>query len=396
MNDAVRTCDTVEARAEDVAVDTTARFQLRVAGRTLEARGCLETLASGGTATLEARVRAFFAARQRGPALLVGLVPFDPQAPDGLFQPQSLGQGGGEPAPVPPRFRGQIHAEPSAAQYAASVATAVSRLRQPDSQLHKVVLARTLRVQSQTPIDPHALVARLGRDPDAVTYLAPLPVAADQAPAWLVGASPERLVSRRGRQVLSHPLAGSAARRAEPAEDARAARELLASAKDHDEHRYVVEAIVAALRPYCDAIDAAPQPTLHATTTLWHLGTRIEATLRDPATPVTTLLAALHPTPAVCGTPPTLARDAIHELEPVPRGFYAGAVGWIDAHGDGDWYVAIRCARVQGTQACIHAGAGIVAGSEPAAEVAETATKFGALLAALGADGASSTDSWSC
>jgi len=228
MNDAVRTCDTVDGTAEDVAVDTATRFQLRVAGRTLEARGCLETLASGGTGTLEARVRAFFAARQRGPALLVGLVPFDPQAPDALFQPQSLGQGSREPASVSPRFRGEIHAEPAAAQYAASVATAVSRLRQPGAPLQKVVLARTLRVQSHTPIDPHALVARLGRDPDAVTYLAPLPVAAHQPPAWLVGASPERLVSRRGRQVLSHPLAGSAARHADPEQDARAARELLA------------------------------------------------------------------------------------------------------------------------------------------------------------------------
>lgn len=396
MNDAVRTHDTLEGGAEDVAVDAAPRFQLRVGGRDLEARGCLATLGPGGTATLDARVRAFFAARQRGPALLVGLLPFDPRAPDALFQPQSLEQGSGGPSPLPARFRGEIHAEPSAAQYAAGVATAVSRLRQPDEPLNKVVLARTLRVQSQAPIDPHALVAQLGRDPDAVTYLAPLPVAPDDPPAWLVGASPERLVSRRGSQVLSHPLAGSAARRADPDEDATAARELLASAKDHDEHRYVVDAIVAALRPYCDAIDAAPQPTLHATNTLWHLGTRIEATLRDPATPVATLLAALHPTPAVCGTPPLLARDAILELEPVPRGFYAGAVGWIDANGDGDWYVAIRCARVQGTQARIHAGAGIVAGSEPAAEVAETAAKFGALLAALGADAAPSTDSWSC
>ena len=95
-----------------------------------------------------------------------------------------------------------------------------------------------------------------------------------------------------------------------------------------------------------DPVAIRPQPTLHATTTLWHLGTRIEASLRDPSTTVATLLAALHPTPAVCGTPTALALDTIRRLEPVQRGFYAGAVGWMDAHGDGDWYVAIRCARV--------------------------------------------------
>ncbi|MFN4161565.1 MAG: chorismate-binding protein, partial [Stenotrophomonas sp.] len=154
----------------------------------------------------------------------------------------------------------------------------------------------------------------------------------------------------------------------------------------HDEHRHVVEAIVTALAPWCRHVKADARPSLHATATMWHLGTRIEATLSDAATPVAALVAALHPTPAVCGTPRQLALDTIRALEPVPRGFYAGAVGWIDADGDGDWYVAIRCARVQGRQARIYAGAGIVADSEPALEVAETAAKFGALLNALGVD----------
>lgn len=113
-------------------------------------------------------------------------------------------------------------------------------------------------------------------------------------------------------------------------------------------------------------------------------GTRIHATLKDAATSAATLLAELHPTPAVCGTPRLEALQRIRALEPVPRGFYAGAVGWLDAQGDGDWYVAIRCARLQGTQLRLYAGAGIVADSQPAAEVAETAAKFAALLNALG------------
>lgn len=369
-----------------LAAPADSRFLLRVSGSPVEAHGCRARLPAGGTATLAARVGAFFAAAHDGPAVLVGLLPFDPQAHDALYQPQWLGRGDAVATPPAPVFEGEIRAEPPADQYADAVRAALAQLRAPDPDLGKVVLARTLRVRARSAIDPHALAAQLGRDPDAVTYLAPLPSVPGDTPAWLVGASPERLVSRRGRQVWSHPLAGSAARRADPGQDAQAARELLASAKDQDEHRYVVEAIVAALRPYCERVEAEARPSLHATTTLWHLGTRIEATLRDLDTSVATLLAALHPTPAVCGTPPALALDRIRALEPVPRGFYAGAVGWVDAQGDGDWFVAIRCAQVQGTQARIHAGAGIVASSEPALEVAETGAKFGALLAALGAD----------
>lgn len=395
MNDALRTVnDSVALAGDPGAGEAAEQFLLRLPGRTLDARGCHAALPAGGTATLDARVQAFFARESRAPALLVGVLPFDPEGDDALYQPAALAQGALEAVRPALPFNGDIHAEPSAARYADAVRQALAGLRDGDGALKKVVLARTLRVHSRVAIDPRALVARLGQDPEAVTYLCPLPVAASDAPAWLVGASPELLLSRRGRQVSSHPLAGSARRRADPDEDAQAARELLGSAKDHDEHRYVVEAIVAALQPYCDRIDAAPQPTLHATTTLWHLGTRIEARLRDPSTTVATLLAALHPTPAVCGTPTALALDTIRRLEPVQRGFYAGAVGWMDAHGDGDWYVAIRCARVQGHQARIHAGAGIVAGSDPASEVAETGVKFGALLAALGADAAPRREGW--
>lgn len=395
MNDALRTVsDSVALAGDPGAGEAAEQFLLRLPGRTLDARGCHAALPVGGTATLDARVQAFFARESRAPALLVGVLPFDPEGDDALYQPASLAQGALEAVTPALPFNGDIHAEPSAARYADAVRQALAGLRDGGGALKKVVLARTLRVHSRAAIDPRALVARLGQDPEAVTYLCPLPVAASDAPAWLVGASPELLLSRRGPQVFSHPLAGSARRCADPDEDAKAARELLGSAKDHDEHRYVVEAIVAALRPYCDRIDAAPQPTLHATTTLWHLGTRIEASLRDPSTTVATLLAALHPTPAVCGTPTALALDTIRRLEPVQRGFYAGAVGWMDAHGDGDWYVAIRCARVQGYQARIHAGAGIVAGSDPASEVAETGVKFGALLAALGADAAPRMEGW--
>lgn len=361
-------------------------FLLRAPLRSLQAHGCSARLPRGGTATLAARVAGFFAAPRVGVPLLVGAVPFDPDTDDALHQPAWLGTAVPTPTTTTPRFRGTLAAEPTAAGYADAVGQALVQLQQPAPQLHKVVLARSLHLQCEQALDPAELAARLGQDPSVATYLLPLPVGAHDAPAWLVGATPELLVSRRGTQVLSHPLAGSARRSTDPDEDTRTAQALLASAKDHDEHRHVVEAIVAALTPWCSHITAEARPSLHATATMWHLGTRIEATLKDASTPVAALVAALHPTPAVCGTPRQRALDTIRALEPVPRGFYAGAVGWTDVDGDGDWYVAIRCAHVQGRQVRVYAGAGIVADSLPALEVAETAAKFGALLNALGVD----------
>lgn len=369
-----------------VALPLDMSFLLHAPLRSLDTQGCHARLPSGGTATLAERVAAFFGLPRAGIPLLVGAIPFDPAAADALHQPQQAATHAPLATEPPLRFAGRVLAEPSAAHYADAVAQALQHLQQPAPTLHKVVLARSLGLHGGQAVEPRALAARLGQDPSVATYLAPLPVAAGEAPAWLVGATPELLVSRRGQRVQSHPLAGSARRSADPEEDQRIADALLGSAKDHDEHRHVVEAIVAALTPWCSQVQAQPRPSLHATATMWHLGTRIEATLRDPATPVATLLAALHPTPAVCGTPTPQALEAIRALEPVPRGFYAGAVGWTDADGDGDWYVAIRCARVQGQQVRVYAGAGIVAGSQPALEVAETQAKFGALLNALGVD----------
>ncbi|KLJ01080.1 isochorismate synthase [Luteimonas sp. FCS-9] len=364
-------------------------FALQGPGRPVSAAGRLASLPPGPAATLGARVAAFFAAARGGPPLLVGALPFDPHAGDALYQPARVAATV-DAAPMsvwPPPLRGTA-AEPPAEAYAAAVARGVARLRDSDdaAALRKVVLARSLRVDADAPIDPLALALRLGTDASVTAYVAPLPVAAGEAPAWLVGATPELLVSRRGLAVVSHPLAGSARRARDPDEDARAAQALLASAKDHDEHRHVVEAIVDALAPLCSRLQAPPKPALHATATMWHLGTRIEGTLKDPSVSSAALAGLLHPTPAVCGTPREAALAAIRALEPVDRGFYAGAVGWTDAQGDGDWYVSIRCARVQGRTMRLFAGAGIVAGSQPALEVDETAAKFRALLDALGID----------
>ncbi|MEN4903599.1 isochorismate synthase [Luteimonas sp. TWI1437] len=364
-------------------------FRLLGPARRMAAEGRLASLPAGPTSTLGARVAAFFADDRAGPALLVGALPFDPHGDDALYQPARLSTSDDAVAAVawPPLLCGHV-AEPAAEAYATAVARCLDRLHDEDAAapLRKVVLARSLRIDAASKIDPLALAARLGTDASVTAYVAPLPVAVGEAPAWLVGATPELLVSRRGLEVVSHPLAGSARRMRDPAQDTRAAQALLDSAKDHDEHRHVVEAIVDALAPLCSRLQAPSTPALHATATMWHLGTRIVGTLKDPSLSSAALAGLLHPTPAVCGTPRESALAAIRALEPVGRGFYAGAVGWTDAQGDGDWYVSIRCARVQARTMRLFAGAGIVAGSQPALEVDETAAKFRALLDALDID----------
>lgn len=369
-------------------------FVLRGPQHTLEAQGCLAKLPSGDTSTLGQRVQNFFATARPGPKVLVGALPFDPHGYDALYQPAALALPAAlavsATATLPPLI-GPSQAQPAASQYADMVALCVAKLSAEQTQsnrapLGKAVLARSLLLQAAEPIDPLVLAKRLESDASVTTYVLPLPVSDQAPPAWLVGASPELLVSVRGNKVISHPLAGSARRLADATADADAAAQLAASNKDLAEHRFVVDAIVTALAPLCSELTAPSKPSLYTTDTMWHLGTEIVGTLKDVQTSAATLAGLLHPTPAVCGTPRQLALDTIHHLEPIDRGFYAGAVGWVDEQGDGDWYVAIRCAHVQANRLRLFAGAGIVLDSVPALEVAETAAKFGALLNALGVD----------
>lgn len=375
----------------DTEADTlqpTPLFVLRGPQHQLEAEGCLAHLPSGDTASLGDRVARFFASERLGPNVLVGALPFDPHAADALYQPARLALpdalANNLPSALPP-LTGVSQAEPRPEHYADMVARCVAQLTGGQT-LGKAVLARSLLLQAEQTINPLVLAKKLERDSSVTTYVLPLPQTQHEPPAWLVGASPELLVSVRGNKVISHPLAGSARRQADPDADARASEQLASSSKDLDEHRFVVDAIVSALAPLCSELEAPERPSLYTTETMWHLGTEIVGTLKDANTSAATLAGLLHPTPAVCGTPRQQALDTINHLEPVARGFYAGAVGWVDAQGDGDWYVAIRCAHVQANRLRLFAGAGIVADSVPALEVAETSAKFRALLDALGVD----------
>lgn len=275
----------------------------------------------------------------------------------------------------------QVTPEPRPEEYERQVAKALTLLA--DGDLGKVVLARTLRIDLAEPVDMRRMLASLGAmNTHGYTFAAPLPTPG----VTLVCASPELLIRRTGRRFVSRPLAGSQPRGKDPVQDRANAQRLLASRKDHDEHRWVVEAEVAALRPFCARLDVPRTPSLLSTPSMWHLATTITGELADPDVTALTLAAALHPTPAVCGSPTTAARDAIAQIESFDRGFYTGAVGWVDAAGDGEWAVAIRSADVTDQSLRLYAGAGIVEGSVPAMELAETSAKFQTLLRGMGLD----------
>ena len=274
----------------------------------------------------------------------------------------------------------QLRPDPEPDEYAEAVARATKSIAQGD--LRKVVLARSVIVDAGRALDPKQLLWRLRAvDPDCYVFAAPQ--SADAVDAILVGATPELLVRRRGRTVEATPLAGSSQRFGDPVRDRASADRLFDSTKDREEHAVVVEDVAHVLGAFCDGLEYPREPELLGTANVWHLATPFRGRLHDPAVTSLELVAALHPTPAVCGMPREAAREALDTLEPIDRGGYAGPVGWTDANGDGEWAIALRCAEITGSTARLFAGAGIVVDSVPEAEVDETERKFRALLDAL-------------
>ncbi|MFS3128149.1 isochorismate synthase MenF [Nocardioides sp. Bht2] len=267
---------------------------------------------------------------------------------------------------------------PAPADYAAMVRAALERIEA--GEVEKVVLGRQLQVRAPGLRPEHLLRPLLDDRPGE--YVFSQTVTGGEV---AVGASPELLVRRVGTAVSSVPLAGSVPRAADPDEDRRRAEELLRSAKDLAEHAHVVEAITAALAPLCGELDWPRTPILHRTDTLWHLATPIHGRLLAdrPLPSALELAQLLHPTPAVGGVPAARAAALIAELEPTPRGYLAGCVGWLDGAGDGEFAVTIRAGIVGHDELQLFAGAGIVAGSVPDSEVRETGAKLSTMLRAL-------------
>lgn len=268
------------------------------------------------------------------------------------------------------------------ARYADLVRAALRRIESGD--LRKVVLGRGLDVVSEPPLSPDVvldrlLVSRPGR------HVFGMPTSTSTSGPYLLGASPELLVRRTGSMVASTPLAGSVPRSPDPDEDRMRAENLRTSAKDRAEHAHVVDAIVRTLESCCAEIDAPTTPQLSATDTLWHLATPIRARLA-PGSRLSALHLAqlLHPTPAVGGVPTSEALETIDEFEGDLRGHLTGTVGHVDGVGDGEFAVTIRAGVLDGSRLRLFAGAGIVAGSDPDAEVRETEAKLATMARAIG------------
>jgi len=308
--------------------------------------------------------------RRDGAAWLTTIGPADrvraEPAPDGLPVP---------PPPVTPTVVRWADGSLTAPQWERAVAAAVAAISA--GSLRKVVLALELNATAAADIDARVLLSRLaGRYSDCYTF----------ACDGLLGATPELLIRRTDRQLHSLVLAGTMPRGGTAAADRALGAALLASSKDREEHHYAVADVRAALQPLCADLRVDEQPSLLQLANLQHLATRVDGQL--PAAEAANhsalaLAAALHPTAAICGTPAEAAMELIRELEGMDRGRYSGPVGWVDARGNGEWGIALRCGLVAGRNARLFAGCGIVADSDPPAEVAEAQTKFWPMRYAL-------------
>lgn len=320
--------------------------------------------------------------------LIVGAIPFDPSAATALYEPleSTIADAPWQPVGSNDLPTARVVREiPSSADHFRRVEKLIAALRGGD--LSKVVSARTVELLAESPISPTSLAARMtALNPAANTFAVDLTAAGTEfAGHTLVGATPEVLVSRRGCVVTCRPLAGSARRVPDPELDQLAGESLLHSAKNLAEHAFVTGWIREILEPLCTDLSVPATPELTSTREVWHLASPIRGTLRNPYTSALDLAIALHPTPALCGTPTDTALEVIRATEE-PRRFYGGAVGWCDSVGDGDFMVAIRCAEISadGLRAWASAGGGIVADSDPQDELDETTTKLRTLLTALG------------
>lgn len=367
-------------------------------------------------------------ARSRlGPGeVLAGWLPFDPSGDGALVRPERFAPGGLDRGPSPRRAIASRPLAPrelmSRDEYRSAVDGALDRIVA--REVEKVVLARAVEFSAEG-VDPIAAMrGARRRDPRVFAFAydgagagagtdagsggeagadarasaaagvgsragargSVSGAAAGRAPVrrTLFGASPELLVRKRGPLVTSMPLAGSRPRSDDPEVDRAAATSLLASAKDRDEHAFVVRQIAASLAAVCGRVVVPPEPSLVATDSMWHLATSLQGVIADPLLSVVDVAVSLHPTPAICGTPIDAALDVIRRNEPVARGLYGGAVGWCDAAGDGEWAVTLRSGQLIGDRVVLHSGAGIVAGSNPDEEWRETAAKLGTMERALG------------
>ena len=267
-----------------------------------------------------------------------------------------------------------VHPGISVDHYLEAVKQARDAVR--NGSITKAVIARDIVITASAPIDVYAVLLRLRSSfGSSYRYLV------DN----FIGASPELLVAVDNGAISSHPLAGTAPRTGDPQSDSALAEKLLSSEKNQIEHRVVINMVHDTLLPFCSYLDWQPEPSVMQVANVQHLGTLMQGMLSKPFMHILDAVIMLSPTPALGGFPKQEALDLIKQYEGIDRGRYGGAVGWFDQKGNGAFAVAIRCAQLSPdrTSARLFAGGGIVADSEPAAELAETQAKFQAMLAAI-------------
>ena len=256
------------------------------------------------------------------------------------------------------------------------VSAAITAIK--SNQLEKVVLARDLNATSNTTIDIRNLMQRLEIEyPSTWLFLVD----------GLIGATPELLVRLNKSLVTSRVLAGTIRKSGNEDRDLALAASLAKSSKDLEEHEYAVKSVADALAPFCSSTNVPESPFVLHLSNVMHLATDVTGVLNDSAkqADIFTLVEKLHPSAAVCGTPTEVAKKLITSLEEMNRGRYSGPVGWIDAHGDGEIAIALRCGQLSADHKSIRifAGCGIVAGSDPANEYAESQAKLMPMRTAL-------------
>lgn len=370
------------------------RFVFNSPWRSFITRGCWQRIthplldAQGNQdAFQKSLTTALACARQAGikNPLVVGAIPFDSQHPVDLIIPQRVQAFSYQElqrlarvtsATLQPTLT-TIQQHPEQTEFQAMISNAISTMKQ--GKLDKVVLSRLLHLNMEDSIDLCALLQHMvTQNPGSYHFHHQL---ADGSA--LVGASPELLFRKQGKDFWSCPLAGSAKRGTTPQLDKQIAQELLTSAKDRHEHQLVVDKMREQLTGYCKTLTVPDAPHLISTPYLWHLASSIRGRLAESNESALQTASLLHPTPALSGFPHHTACQLIHTLEPFQREWFGGMVGWCDDQGNGEWVVTIRCAKIKAKQITLFAGAGIVAASDPQAEWLETETKLHTMLKAL-------------
>jgi isochorismate synthase len=317
--------------------------------------------------------------------IVIGALPFDVEQPSCLYIPQHYEcfDRDARLAEIPQLQASEIPVSgfrciPDEHRFKQGVKQAIANFQLSD--IRKAVLSRVLELQLHGAVDVDRIFSTLvAQNPTGYNFRVPMENGAE-----LMGASPELLIRKQGNRIVSNPLAGSARRESDSEHDREVSERLTQSSKDTHEHRLVIEEIRQSLEPYCSELYIPQTPSLFSTPTMWHLSTFIEGQLEQEDTTALQLACRLHPTPAVCGFPTSLARKLINLVEPFERGLFTGTVGWCDAEGNGEWVVTIRCGTIAENCIRLFAGAGIVEASCPESEWQETQAKLQTMLRALG------------